>query len=701
MIKPSISPLNYRPRCALVVLFAVTVVVGCVWKARADETADLDLIRGEVLDSSLHIFLGEMGTWNLHADGVPEQAGWTIRYSEYSLNPDDCMWKVVEDQPNTTPHVYRAVIGPTAPSPDSLESQVVGILQPPPGTGSGPPIRLDFTANLATPQPVIESIAWQGVNPNDGNSSQGTTNLEEHDGGYRLFAERNQPQGRGGDAVHDKVRIRVTLKEPPPEGEEVTVYFKIFDPDHWSDEDIGGSKFDPNDQTAPNDNVTAGGAVLMKADFSAAASSVKLVGDGEKRTVYIGMRIQDGSRQPTNNYLVAADLDINRLNDIVFGPDGTILHHDDPEDTPVPEDVRVTKLLTLWRTVYIEADSMGAPNLTQNPYPTRVAAGNGFEHPTNAEWFVTDLDVPTLVGEPEDLGVQYSQYQGGEVTFLRENDTVIHRRLIEHSGRINGKLVLEFANAVADAAAKFRNLDDDDIDPETVDDNDHDTGETHIEANDMQINFGGLLGFMQERYTPACIKINATKTDLSPTNSNNVNQNNVGFQTYIWKARHMVDNNTHFNSGQNFVAANKQSRCTADFWAIYMCGAFQMSPFHDNDPNGNVEEALSGYTYAPGVDGSPPADDAHSGILIFFEAMRDVDTFGGTQLTIGGDDLIIGTITHETGHTWGLTHDAPAGSIMHPGTLRYADEESEMKSLKFSGGELQTIIKSIGPGTPE
>jgi hypothetical protein len=232
---------------------------------------------------------------------------------------------------------------------------------------------------------------------------------------------------------------------------------------------------------------------------------------------------------------------------------------------------------------------------------------------------------------------------------------------------------------------------------------DQETGDAYIAAEDLQINFdANLQDFIQARYTPACIRIDATKTDLSPTEpSLDVGQIDVPFQTYIWDGT-VIEGNPEpmkfFEPAHNFIAANKQSRCTVDFWVIYMCGAFQINPYACNDPNGTG--VFGGYAYAPGITDDPsPPDDAHSGLLIFSESKRDIKKFNA-NIGISTENLRKATVVHETGHMWGLNHVAGDGSIMLYSVLQ-ADTQNKIDNSIFSGQGLKHIIQSKGPGIPE
>jgi hypothetical protein len=301
----------------------------------------------------------------------------------------------------------------------------------------------------------------------------------------------------------------------------------------------------------------------------------------------------------------------------------------------------------------------------------------------------TNIGVPAM--RATNVG-DYDQFQGGRVTFVDAGGTETGTREIDSSSvNANGFRTVTFKGTFPNGSVSIKNLDDDDIDPAV--------GSVHIGNNGMQINFdNNMQTFIQARYTPACVRIDSTKIDLSPTApALDVNQNNVAFSTYIWNGR-VTDAPNHLQSGKDFIAANKESRCTADFWVIYMCGAFQLGPMLCNDPNRAAW--VNGYTYAPGITGDlPPADDAHSGLLLFYETMRDMKAYTSVY-KIPADVLPRAVLTHETGHMWGLNHTADAGSIMLPGLVQ-AQSQNAQDNLIFSGESLRTIIQSEGPGRPE
>ncbi|MBI2570108.1 MAG: hypothetical protein HYV63_24160, partial [Candidatus Schekmanbacteria bacterium] len=171
----------------------------------------------------------------------------------------------------------------------------------------------------------VAGVAWEGYDPGDGHTGYEAADPSGACGGTgRIFAERRQPPGRAGDELHDKAKIRVTLTSAPPAGETLTVYFRVLDPDHYSED----SGFDTNG-AAPDDNLAAGGnavtvgATILNPDLSASDGSFTMVGDGA--TDEIEMVLEIAARQPGNNFAVVAHTSPEYVESVGFAADGVTL----------------------------------------------------------------------------------------------------------------------------------------------------------------------------------------------------------------------------------------------------------------------------------------------------------------------------------------------------------------------------------------
>ena len=200
-----------------------------------------------------------------------------------------------------------------------------------------------------------------GVDPGDGK-----TNFDDDDylGGYRIFAERNRPEGtkdQAGDPIdqpHTNIKVQVSITPIMPEGYSTTVHLKVFDPDYYVD---GGPAHtpqdgDPNDQTAgtynPGDNFGGLGMTPATAQLTFE----------EDEWQHSAMFLIDGP-YAGNNFLVGANPRLSVLNNYAFMPDGKNLYFmEQGQQVIVDPPFRTDNWLTVWRTLWMELDDMVAPD---------------------------------------------------------------------------------------------------------------------------------------------------------------------------------------------------------------------------------------------------------------------------------------------------------------------------------------------------
>jgi hypothetical protein len=504
---------------------------------------------------------------------------------------------------------------------------------------------------------------WVGFDPGDGKTNyEKGTNPAPLGGGDRLFAERNQPEGRANDQLHHRILIKATLSAAPPAGQLMTVFFKVFDTDHYSDD----ASFDPNGAKDPDDNVKAGGALdigakLMTSDFAAETEQAVLTGDGVTKEVIIGLQLT--ALQPGNTYKVVAHCSQEYVDGVKFAADGKTLKVGKPDGPDVPPQFQ-TDLVTIWRTLHVEQDSMAAPDFTKGPAPSRIESGN-----------ITAIDGMTMT---TNVAIHApggrNQFQGGHVIqLLREDDTVIAGGPFAVRANTTGpNSTVTLANPVPAGAAKFKSLQDDDP-----------LG--GVLAEDMVVD----TRLWASRYEPAMVRVDLTKNDLSPADGEDVNQATVTFVPNVGTAGTEADFKTKINE---IVKANKQGASTAGFWVIYQLGAYQGPVDKDSDPNG--EEALLGISSIFSL----PGDDPQAGTIVFRETVRDVRVAQPAVVKISEANLWAATSVHESGHQFGLVDGLIDGKLMDSPTMAAADSDVKVAALIFNGSGLRKIIIKGFPG---
>ncbi|MBX9792255.1 MAG: tandem-95 repeat protein, partial [Pirellulales bacterium] len=251
-----------------------------------------------------------------------------------------------------------------------------------PGTGSWairPQVRYvnDVIAKLRVPKQQIvaqiDRIEWQGIDPGDGSTNLTADNPLDLGGGLRLFPDQNSLQANAPD--HRQVNVVVFVS---PAELSIPVRLKLLDADDPTDFD-GPIDNDPN----PVDNKGRAGPAPDTLTTS------QIVGQFATATGVFSVSLQPGNnfrfaaapRASDFTYATAKVLPISsatapetlgrlyrdRNNNRRFdGGDVTI-----DETQPAPPIVQpakgtlgpvvATPLLTIWRRLNVEADSMGAP----------------------------------------------------------------------------------------------------------------------------------------------------------------------------------------------------------------------------------------------------------------------------------------------------------------------------------------------------
>ena len=522
--------------------------------------------------------------------------------------------------------------------------------------------------NQLTTQPIrVTEVKWVGYGISDGTTNYETNGHPPEMGGSdRIFIGRNNPPGRSNSNAHWRILVEATLSAAPAEGTTLTVYFKVFDPDHYSTE----ADFDPNGVSEPKDNVEAGGQVLSDTGahlelvdesgyWGPQADSVTITGDGTTSTVKIGMRFD--SWQPCNNFKVAAHCSKRYIDYVMFADDGVTLKADGPTGPDAPQ----TDLLTVWRKLHVERDSMGAPVYTQGVAPSRIATGG--IHDFSGPYFVTDSTV-TIHG----VGCN-DQFHNGRVQLLKQDGSDLGQPMTV-AGNGSGTIVtITLTQDVPTGAERFKNLDDDDL--RTTD---------GVTADDMKID----MSLWAEAYKPACVKVITDKSDLSPHNGSDVNSTNVTFETNIGTD---TQNGQESQQSLQTTRTNRQSVSEFSFWCIYQLGAFQGPTWRDNDPSHEVGVTVFGTNWR-----TLPAEDARS--FIYVEACMDEKVEDPQTVKISFANLKRTVSLHESAHQFGLADNPQDGNIMSAAEILAADTDAKVSALTFSPAGLRKIMIKGEPG---
>ncbi len=267
------------------------------------------------------------------------------------------------------PETYESGDWSTFASSSSLDP-----VQGNPGVGdwvASPKVMLPggVAAYLAVPAEIpvarLVSIVWEPHDFGDTHVDFYPGGTSDYGAGDVIFPER--PSAEFGTAVHDRIDVAVTVEWGAAPGKSARVFIKDFDPDHAS----GVNDFDTNGNS-PNDNV--GGSVAPPTELSAPFLDFTA---GQATTKRATLTIN--GRQPGNNFIISGSGREDWLNAITFDSDGTTLLRG-LNDAPVPAN-RQTTLLTVWRTLNIEEDSMAEPDVVFPGEFTDAGVGNDDLYP--------------------------------------------------------------------------------------------------------------------------------------------------------------------------------------------------------------------------------------------------------------------------------------------------------------------------------
>ncbi|HUE71013.1 MAG TPA: hypothetical protein VMP01_09000, partial [Pirellulaceae bacterium] len=321
----------------------------------------------------------------------------------------------------------------------------------------------------------LQTPIWEGIQLADGQTNfEEDGNPVEFGGGDRFFAEANLPTGRPDRVLHDQVNLVVSVDRAVKV--DLDVRIKLFDPDHYA---LPPFDIDANEtgiSLVPDDNVkpTQGGgyARTLGGHFGSTSGEVTKLVTIVATTAAVKEPMTVTARQPTNNFRAAAFDPRWDPADVVFRDDARSIKYDPKPELGIPQ----SPLLTIWRHLYAELDSMSDPILTQAPNPSIIPSGNV----TAIAGKKITIDKPIGGGE--------NRFQGGVITLLDGADVELGTFAVV--GNTEGATPeIKLSIDAPASAAKFTALKDDDFE--------HDV--------DMWDMFPDLELF-PSRFRPACIE---------------------------------------------------------------------------------------------------------------------------------------------------------------------------------------------------
>jgi hypothetical protein len=480
-----------------------------------------------------------------------------------------------------------------------------------------------------TPTPNVVSVTFSQVTPSTQNITPNPTVLPHNPGiGERIFPDDDFPD----DPVNRRVvRVTATISPAIPN---VNVHFRNFD----LDDPTSNTTVDPNG-TFGNDN--------SGTPIAGTLSSMSSVTNGS------GIATVDFTvtRQPGDNFAIAASTVEAQANGVnVAGIELTNASGQNIPTVCVTELVCRSQMLTVWRRLHIEVDSMGP--VVENRALGRIA--------TTTRIRSNEVrTIPLTASDGTAANLEPNRFEGGRMTTgfgalrvecnLTNIDTTDDFCNDFNSVRVRntsgGLLTLI-------AGTPIQLYDDDDF-------NDNDgpppTGD------------GSLDGDTDE-------DIPLRETDLALLTADNDDPAaNILAQAYMRPVYDIVDRDDDgfFQANAFGIAApdirpffiDRDLTTTStdvEFWTVYILGAYQSAVFADNDPPG-----LLVFGHADGIPTTSDGDG--SGFAIFQEAhsSKEIVAYPNDP---GDPSLrhVSTTVGHEIGHLLSGQHGD--GDIMTDGT---------------------------------
>lgn len=449
--------------------------------------------------------------------------------------------------------------------------------------------------------PDLVSVEWRTHTGNAGLS--GCPN----NGGQRIFPDWISPTDNPNPAdLRRKVDL-VARISPAKAG--CTVYFTVWDVD---------DPFDQNNSTMPNvsliDSNTSGPDNRPTPEPPA-----PLTGTADAFGEAIASSPFVVSMQPGNNYRAGAAESQTLIN--------TVTQTQADANTP-PQYVKFTDMLTVWRKLHVEVDSMSAPDFTNTqvgiiPSAPTYNAANG------------RATIPLAALEPDFN--ETDQHKVGRIDILTIGSFVTVATTKAPSPTVE---IINAPANIAMANGLWYNLWDDDagsVPPFVM---------VGFDAPPVTLPKVPDTGLMPQVFKDAYVEI--APLDMASYQATTVFQRN---------ARNNDEAVTKGNENRSLTSAS-------DFWVVHITSAFQGYVAKDGDPD--TEQAAAGLQY--GITGVPFWTPwRRAGSLVFLETIRDDKRGNASAMAV----MERYTVTHEAGHQFKLEHsdgyappDGPAGDYI-------------------------------------
>jgi hypothetical protein len=506
------------------------------------------------------------------------------------------------------------------------------------------------------PTPQVVSVIFEQINsPIDGNPNMGN--------GRRIFPDKESPT----DAMNRKiVKVTATLSSTTGQAN-VKVTFKTFDVDDPSTSLV----IDPNGDSGDDNNGSPKRGTLSNNINDVGTSDTITVGPDENGVSVAYLTV---TMQPGDNFAVAASIDATYLNNVSV--EGTGLKHITDGTLPTAKAKR-TEMLTVWRRLHIEVDSMGA------------VTGNKVEG-TLTETKKIGIGNQTINLSVNDLEV--NRFENGNLVILHGTPASVFKTLRVRASNYNLEEpppfpVIDYANT-SNSVTILNNTNVFSISP----------NDSFILYDDDDINNDGVTDGDENDDVPEPDLGILTSDDVRCDNTFNTNNCNMFLPAYIRPMKDLSGNGetiTYINANAAKITniretffQNRPYEASIDFWTIYLLGAYQYRT--DLDSDSDFEDAIAGIT-----DGIAPNDG--EGSVVFAELTRAaeyniLDIFNPSipSWRFRPVDNRF-TTAHELGHLFGATHRdfterTTNAGLMAEGFRRVTPSFTEVTINKIRGG---------------
>lgn len=484
-----------------------------------------------------------------------------------------------------------------------------------------PPITLDglnmiVAAVIVPTVREVTSVTWEGMNSAlDDNPNAG--------GGKRIFPDWQST----ADKTNGINRRVVRVKAQTTMGQGQRVFFKSFDVDE------PGTDLEPidrNNSAAGNDNRGEPQAGTLNSAFADTDSN-------GVATVQFTTTMNPG-----DNFMVAASTDQNYLNGVIATGPGL---KDSAGNTLPTNNAKATPMLTVWRRLHIEVDSM-------EPVRGNKLTGNVLSVSRLADIVVpppkpcTPSPCPEQYAVKVDKQIESSRYDGGGGKMTINGITYT----VSLAGG-DTAVVLVPTGTSSPAVTSFVLVDDDDYNSNN--DGNDDEGE---DVNALSDTFSWIQTSdnpSENVFAPAYIM--PIRDGGGPPNNSN-DESDAIFDLNV---------PANFPGAEALFRPQSEQHENDAFWVVYLLIAYQGQEDRDADPN--FEKKGGGITFALDSDSVSSKEEVDElggdGSLVFLETMRDVDANSSTNSPF---DFRKRAVPHEIGHQLGLAGDTgPQWGIMN------------------------------------